>query len=77
MWFEITERQKTPNESDEGILLHIKKRKIDYRKTEVMTFIINKSLSQFCGYIVVLFLQPRMIMNFIHIHNEFIFKLRL
>lgn len=23
--FEITERQKTPNESDEGILLHIKK----------------------------------------------------
>lgn len=25
VWFEITERQKTPNESDEGILLHIKK----------------------------------------------------
>lgn len=26
--FEITERQKTPNESDEGILLHIKKGKL-------------------------------------------------
>lgn len=26
--FEITERQKTPKESDEGILLHIKKGKL-------------------------------------------------